>query len=219
MVGCGLAIGPEVREHGVVAPPSAPCASSTPIDAQWPSLEARQVASFAPRVVALLAGRWEVADRVFHGRWTNILDPSFQAYIREQLTLAIHIATAAGAHMVLLTAPCYSSGEQPNGAAWPEDAPARVNAYNDQLRAVAAQFRTSVSVVDLSALVCPGGHFTSSIDGVTVRAPDGIHFPYYRVGDPSAAAPDTKAQIDAFSNWIGPKLMPEILAGITPPTP
>jgi hypothetical protein len=48
---------------------------------------------------------------------------------------------------------------------------------------------------------------------VTVRAPDGIHFPYFHFGDPQAAAPDTLVQVDAFAKWIGPRLMPSLVAG------
>ena len=31
-------------------------------------------------------------------------------------------------------------------------------------------------LVDLSAIVCPGGHFTSELDGVPLRLDDGVHF-------------------------------------------
>jgi hypothetical protein len=41
---------------------------------------------------------------------------------------------------------------------------------------VAAQHPKTDSVVDLNAAACPGGKFTSSIDGVAVRRDDGVHF-------------------------------------------
>ncbi len=212
-IGCGLAIGPLVLEHGVAGAPGAPCDSTTPVGEQWPARLQGLVASDRPDVVALLAGRWEVTDRVFDGQWTNILAPAFQQYVRDQLRLAVQIGTASGAHMVLLTAPCYSSGEQPDGSPWPEDSPTRVSAYNDQLYTVAAEFPAQVSVVNLNALMCPGGRFEPVIDGVTVRAPDGVHFPYFQFGDPQASAPDDLAQVNAFAKWIGPKLMPQLVAG------
>jgi len=212
-IGCGVAIGPTVLEHGVAGAPGAPCDSATPVSEQWPARLASLVSSDHPDVVALLAGRWEVTDRVYDGQWTNILAPAFQQYVRKQLRLAVQIGTASGAHMVLLTAPCYSSGEQPDGSPWPEDAPARVEAYNDQLYKVAAEFPSQASVVNLNAMMCPGGRFESVIDGVTVRAPDGVHFPYFQFGDPEAAAPDDLTQVNAFAAWIGPKLMPLLVAG------
>jgi hypothetical protein len=62
-------------------------------------------------------------------------------------------------------------------------------------------------------MVCPAGRFHTSIDGVAVRAPDGIHFPYFQFGSPNAAAPNTFAQVNQFAKWIGPRLMPKLLNG------
>jgi peptidoglycan/LPS O-acetylase OafA/YrhL len=213
---CGLAIGSVVRDNGVVGPYGPPCESSTPVSEQWPAKLSGYVASDKPDVVALLAGRWEVVDTLYDGRWTNILDPAFRGYIEQQLRLAVQIGTSSGAHMVLLTAPCYSSGEQPDGTPWPEDSVARLTAYNDLLYQVAAEDQSRVSVVDLNAIVCPGGTFHSTLDGVTIRAPDGIHFPFYIFGA-QAAGPNTAAQVESFGKWIGPRLMPSLVAGAKAP--
>ena len=51
--------------------------------------------------------------------------------------------------MVIETAPCYDSGEQPDGAPWPQDSSSRISAYNDLVREVAGEFPSSVSVQDL----------------------------------------------------------------------
>ena len=67
-------------------------------------------------------------------------------------------------------------------------------------------------MVDLDALVCPGGSFASSIDGVTVRAPDGVHFPYYTVTASQSPDPDTVTQVEEFGAWLAPRLWPKILA-------
>jgi hypothetical protein len=77
---------------------------------------------------------------------------------------------------VFLTAPCTDEGEQPDGQPWPEDDPARLAEYNKLLHEVAAAHPKTESVVDLNAAVCPGGKFTTSIDGVAVRRNDGVHF-------------------------------------------
>ena len=209
---CGVAIGPLVKEDGVVGPPGAACNSTTPPAQQWPAQLRSMVAHDHPNVVALLAGRWEITDRLYRGQWTNITQPAFRAYVERQLNLAIHIGTSSGAHMVLLTAPCFASGEQPDGSPWPEDTASRLAAYNSSVRDVAAQNRATTSVVDLHAMVCPGGTYHSLLDGVTVRAPDGVHFPYYHLGQADAAAPDTRAQADAFGRWMAPRLIPELVA-------
>ena len=124
----------------------------------------------------LLAGRWEEVDRLYMGQWTNILNPPYAAYVKQQLELASKIVTPSGANMVFLTAPCLGEPLSPNGTPWPEDSPARQAAYNDLVRQVAAEYPKTDSVVDLNAVVCPGGNNSPTYKGVTVRTADGIHF-------------------------------------------
>ena len=145
-------------------------------------------------MVVLLAGRWEVVDREYQGSWTNILHPAFAAYVKSQLEQASQLVTATGSHMVFLTAPCTDEGEQPDGAPWPEDNPARLAVYNKLVREVAAEHPTTDSVVDLFGASCPGGKFATTIHGVAVRMHDGVHF------------------TDAGGEYLAPKIMPAIVA-------
>ena len=115
------------------------------------------------------AGRWSTAST--RGTWTNILNPAFAAYVKSQLEQASKLVTATGARMVFLTAPCTDEGEQPDGAPWPEDNPARLAVYNKLVREVAAEHPPTDSVVDLYAAACPGGKFATTVDGVDVRRP------------------------------------------------
>jgi lysophospholipase L1-like esterase len=147
-----------------------------------------------PNVSVLLAGRWEVVDREFDGTWTNILNPRFAAYVKEQLEQASQILTSTGAHMVFLTTPCTNEGEQPDGASWPEDDPARLAVYNKLVQEVAAQHPKTDSVVNLNKIVCPGGTYTSTMNGVVVRRTDGVHF------------------TTPGGELLAPKLMPPIVA-------
>jgi hypothetical protein len=124
----------------------------------------------------VLAGRWEVLDRKYKGAWTNILNPVYAAYVKSQLEKASTLVTTTGANLVFFTAPCTDEGEQPDGQPWPEDNPARLAEYNKLVRQVAARYPKTDSVVDLDAAACPGGKFTTSLDGVAVRGSDGIHF-------------------------------------------
>ncbi|MGH3745354.1 MAG: hypothetical protein ACRDTP_10885, partial [Mycobacteriales bacterium] len=121
------------------------------------------------------------------------------------------IGGAGGARVAIATAPCFASGEQPGGGRWPEDDPARLAVYNDVVAQVAAAHPGLVSVVPLGALVCPAGHVQTQVDGVTVRAPDGIHYPYYSFGDPDSADPDTAAQTASFAAWLAPRILPTLL--------
>ena len=143
---------------------------------QWPVEWQRRIAAFHPNVVVVLAGRWEVLDRTYDGRWTNILDPVYASYVKSQLQRAVDVATAQGARVVLLTAPCYDSGEQSDGNPWPEDSAARLAVYNRLVDEVAAANPTKASTVNLDAAACPGGHFEQFINGEQIRESDGVHF-------------------------------------------
>jgi peptidoglycan/LPS O-acetylase OafA/YrhL len=182
ILGCGVVFGPEVELMGVrdATPPacngspltSGEAESSQPWPYQW--LHAMSVTS--PNVVVLLAGRWEVVDREYKGKWTNILHPSFATYVKQQLELTSNLVTASGAHMVYLTTPCIDEGEQPDGSPWPEDGRARIAVYNKLIQEVAAEHPSTDSVVNLDAAACPGGHFESTLDGTVIRTTDGVHF-------------------------------------------
>ena len=219
ILGCGVAEGREVETTGDVVAVAAPCSSAPPRpgtpmlettmspfgttvtspDAEkWTAWYAHWVAAFRPRVVVLLAGRWEVMTRTYHDRWTNILQPAFAAYVERQLERAVGILSARGARVALLTAPCYDHGEQPDGKPWPTDSAARVGAYDRIVGAVGEKDRSTVSVVRLGALVCPGGVYHRVLGGVVVRSADGVHFTW--VG----------------GRYLGPRLWPEILRAAGP---
>ncbi len=182
VLGCGVVDGPSVELLGAVdqTPPACNGSRLTAGEAAtsqpWPYQWRNAMATVKPNVVVVLAGRWEVVDREYKGSWTNILHPAFAAYVKSQLDVASTLVTTTGANLVFLTAPCTDEGEQPDGLPWPEDNPARLAEYNKLVRQVAARHPKTDSVVDLDAAVCPGGKFTSSLDGVAVRRSDGIHF-------------------------------------------
>jgi len=211
IIECGVAEVTDVETGQAVEPPGPACRPGTdPVD-QWPALWQADVDRYRPQVVAILVGRWEVSNVKWDGAWTDILSTPFAHYVRRQLQLAVDIASSEGAHVDLLTAPCYDSGEQPDGDPWPADAPSRLAAYNAIVRAVGAANPSVVTVVDLDAIVCPGGRFVANENGIPIRAPDGVHFPWFTVGQPDAADPDTLAQVDRFGDWIGPRVWPKLL--------
>jgi hypothetical protein len=183
IVGCGVADGPEVEVMGERDSVGPACNGSTPAPGTplaqqpWPVQWQHDLAVDHPNVVALLAGRWEVLDREYQGKWTNILHPAFAAYVKRQLELASALVNSAGTRLVFLTAPCTNEGVQPDGAPWPEENPARLAAYNKLLREVAAEHPAVDSVANLGTAACPGGRYTTTKDGVTIRTvDDGIHF-------------------------------------------
>ncbi|MHB1890644.1 MAG: acyltransferase family protein [Acidimicrobiales bacterium] len=177
ILGCGVAIGSKYRSHGVVYPVGWAC-NTHPASGyvQWPVAWAQWIREYHPSVVALLAGRWEVMTRTWHGKWVHIGEPAYDAYLVHQLELAVRVATSGGAHMVMMTAPCYSSGEQPDGLPWPEDSAKRLDLYNSMVARVAGMFPGKVTLQNLDGLACPGGHFQASYHGMPLRCADGVHF-------------------------------------------
>jgi peptidoglycan/LPS O-acetylase OafA/YrhL len=195
LLGCGVVRSTEYTAHGVPDPMAASCNSSSPPSAQWPAQWGADLRQFGPDVVVLLAGRWEVMDRLIGGRWQHIGQPAFDADVRDSLEEAVRVGTSTGALMVLMTAPCFDSGEQPNGQPWPEDSPTRLADYNAIVRQVAAQHPTDVTVDDFDSLLCPGGQFTTTFDGVPVRDGDGVHIL------PSQAA----------GSWLSAHILPNLV--------
>lgn len=215
ILGCGVAEISEVSTGATTARVASPCNPATPASARWPALWTKSLARYRPSVVIVLAGRWEVYNAKWDGKWTNISTPAFARYVRTQLTEAVTVASATGAHVDLLTAPCYSGQEQLDGAPLPANTPKRVSRYNQLVRQVAAKRSPVASLVNLYGLVCPGGQYHQTIGDVTVRAPDGVHFPFYTRSAPRTPDPDTEAEVDAFGRWMGPRLWPQLLSRAT----
>jgi peptidoglycan/LPS O-acetylase OafA/YrhL/lysophospholipase L1-like esterase len=176
ILGCGITSGAEVQEKGVDYPMDPRC-SGSPTTTQWPTLWREDLAKDHPNVVMILAGRWEVSNRTYKGHWTNIENPTYAAYVQHQLRYAVQLAGAGGAAVVVLTAPCYDTGEQPNGQPWPEDSRARLAIYNGIVRDVVAS-TPGTSLLNFNAMACPGGHYEEYLDGQQVRLADGIHFTF-----------------------------------------
>jgi photosystem II stability/assembly factor-like uncharacterized protein len=170
VLGCGIAQGEPVMAGGVTYDSVAPACNGQPGVPQWPDYWAQYVSQLRPQITVLLAGYWEVCDRMFDGSWSNILEPRYQSYIKGELETAVRTLSADGARVVLLTSPYFDTGN------FPEDEPRRVDIYNALVRQVASEYPSIATVIDLNAFVDPGGSFASTVDGVTVRQSDGEHF-------------------------------------------
>jgi peptidoglycan/LPS O-acetylase OafA/YrhL len=176
ILGCGVTDGAEYQEKGVDAPMAVQC-RGTPARVQWQTLWKADIVRDHPNVVMILAGRWEVSNRTYDGHWTNIENPTYAAYVQRELRDAVGVAGSGGASVVLLTAPCYDTGEQPDGQPWPEDSRARLGVYNGIVRKVAAS-TPGVTLLNFNAMACPGGQYEETMDGQQVRLADGIHFTF-----------------------------------------
>ncbi|HMC40397.1 MAG TPA: hypothetical protein VKI19_12090, partial [Acidimicrobiales bacterium] len=207
--GCGMVISASVLEQGQPTSPAPPCDVHTPATGQWPALLRADLARFHPDVVIVAGGRWEVQSRraTDGGPWVQIGQPADASYVHDQLDEAASIVLAGPATLALATAPCFSSGEQPDGSAWPEDSPKRLAAYNGIVRQVVAAHPGRARLLDLDAMVCPGGRYRSSLGAIPLRAPDGVHYPFFNIGAPDAPDPDTVAECRSFGAWLAPRVL------------
>jgi peptidoglycan/LPS O-acetylase OafA/YrhL len=166
--GCGIATTEPYNAHGTIQDSLAPCKEE-------PALWQTAVDTLHPQVVAVIVGWWETMDRMYQGRWQHLGDPAFDAYEASKFEQAVSILSSRGAHVALMTAPYFDTGEQPDGQPWDEDSPQRVNILNRIIKSVAARHPGVVSVIPLGKILSPDGHFTWKINGQTVRLSDGIH--------------------------------------------
>lgn len=166
ILGCGLTTGGPYRYFGGQYDDLPQCA-------QWESRWTAALRRDKPDLVAILVGRWECMDRRHDGAWMHLGQAAYDAYVATRLDRAVTLMSAGGARVALLTAPYYKRGERPDGGSFPEDDPARVDAFNRVLRSVAAR-HPGVTVIDLNAALAPEGRFTKRINGTLVRY-DGVH--------------------------------------------
>ena len=143
----------------------------------WPTRWARTVLHRRP-ALSMMLFRLDVVDHRLGGRWQHMGDPEFDCALRARLLLLASVLAVTGRPVVFLTSPYYDTGEQPNGASWAEDDPSRVRAYNGLLAGVAREFPDVIHVVDLGAMLSPGGRYTRTIGSTVVRWVDGVHLTY-----------------------------------------
>ena len=168
-IGCDVDPSTTVNVMGVVSRAAQGCPRW---DESWSNLVER----IDPDVVVVFLGRWETIDRLFGGRWITVGDPSFDRHLQTELGRIVEIGSARGARVVFLTLPYITqTTQQPNGAPWDMNLPARTDAYNADLRAAVARYPGRAALIDLNAMVDPGGHYVSYIGKVRVRDYDDEH--------------------------------------------
>ena len=199
-IGCALSVLEPIRWRGRSAPELDSCRT-------WERDWQADVDAERPAVAVMLTGRWDIMDRMMDGRWVYPGDARYDAYLAHQLDRAIEILASRGAKVVLLTSPYFAPGERPDGTTWPEDDPARVDAFNRLLWDAASRHPDAVRVYDLNAILSPHGRFQRYDDTgrVMLRSDDGIHIPTW-----DRANRATYATGLAAGNYIAARLFPAI---------
>lgn len=154
------------------------------LDREWlPECRAReaelvtQLTEFAPDVVLMAGGMWDIADRKPEGfdEWTHIGEPEYDAYLMGEIQHLTDTLSAKGATVVWTTAPTFDPQYDPSTymgrPPYSEAEPGRSKAFNDVL-AVALMSRPGAKLLDLAGWMqsFPGGEFSENL------RVDGVHF-------------------------------------------
>jgi photosystem II stability/assembly factor-like uncharacterized protein len=192
--GCALAIGPYLL-NGEPSPHPGLCAT-TP---GWvPHYEAA-IAAFHPVLSVLVLGPWDLNTRFINGKYQSPGRSAYDAYFRQQVAMALQILTAGGGRVVITTAPYIRQNGPEYCAPKPARNPGcpsqkqRVAALDNAARQAAAGYPGRATLIDLGRKLSPHDTFASSVDGVVVRAADGVHLT--TPGD----------------EWMAPWLLPQLV--------
>lgn len=129
-----------------------------------------------PEVVGVLIGRWELANHLYDGGWVHVGEATWDGVLENAMDQLVSLLGSRGARVIIYTFPYIDPPDvQLNGSPYPENLPSRVDAWNAILRSVAAS-HPATTLVNLNAILDPGGHYDEYVDGIGVRLnDDGIH--------------------------------------------
>ena len=160
ILGCGI-MGDAPIEPWMGGGPMSPY----PACADWRQQYRWAIDGWHPDIVVFVAGYWESQPRLFNGSYADMDDdPAYTSAVQSAITDALGILHSQGAAVIAATAPFFGDGTPPS----------LIDDYNSSLRQVAAGF-SGTQVLDLNALLDPGGSYQAVVDGVDARSPDGVH--------------------------------------------
>jgi TM2 domain-containing membrane protein YozV len=167
--GCGATNGAEMQmwTRPGVDEPSLPACSLWAAQMEWVTRR------YHPDAVVIQLGYWEEQTRLWGGRYVNLGDPAYAAYIQQNLERAVSIAHGGGASVIINTSPYFGDGT-PNWI---------VNDFNALVAAVAAQNPSFVTVLNVNHILSPNGTYTQDVDGLAVRPADNVHLTMAGVHD------------------------------------
>jgi peptidoglycan/LPS O-acetylase OafA/YrhL len=167
VVGCGVIPG-DLQNGQVRRPPQEGCQTW---EDHW-----RKAAAGNPDVAIVFLGAWEVHDAWVDGHRLRVGTQAWRRYLLGQVDTGLHLLTDHTTTRVgVMRVPCFDDRHpEPRGSAAERNDPTRVAAVNDVLADATARHPGRAVMVDYASFACPGSHFRTKVDGVTLR-PDGIH--------------------------------------------
>lgn len=159
----------------------------------WRERWSAAVQEIRPDVVVVQVGTQEVWDRRVDGAEVPFDTPAGRALSAAELDEAIGVLTADGARVVLVTLPASNWETWGLRLADPRRSvnnPQWVADWNERLGAAARRHADRCVLADLAGLLTPSGDYRATVDGVVVRAGDGLHL--------------TAAGQDLAATWLVP---------------
>ena len=139
---------------------------------EWFDRFGQFVDEFEPHVVLVLVGRGDQARRIVPGTDgpKRVGDPEFDDLMGSTYDRVLATLERPGTTVIISTFPCFDEAlfnfePGPDGRQRNETNAA----FNDFLRGLGRP------VIDLDRRLCPGGRFTTAIEGVDNGRPDGLH--------------------------------------------
>ena len=133
---------------------------------------AETMASTGADMAVVLVGPWDVKDRRLPGdsTWRSVGDPEYDTFLFGEMTKAVDVLSARGAHVVWLTTPPVAEVAKGTGQPeWRELPPIdRVERFNDMVKRLPAARPQKVAVVDFAEWVRASGRDAE-------LRPDGVH--------------------------------------------
>jgi peptidoglycan/LPS O-acetylase OafA/YrhL len=116
---------------------------------------------------------WQIDGKIVH-----LGQPSFDAYVENQIDRLVDTLGANGTKILFLSVPYTDPPSQSNGSPAPAASPARHALINSMLESEARKHPSTVQVLDIDPIVSPGNHYDADVNGQLCRF-DGVHFSVY----------------------------------------
>ena len=126
----------------------------------------------------ILAGRWEVSNRTYEGRWTNIENPTYAAYVRRQLEYAVQRGRLRRGVSRPADGSVLRHRRATRRPAVARGFTGRLGIYNDIVRQRCRLHRRAPRSSTSTRWHVPEGSTRNIMDGQQVRLGDGIHFTF-----------------------------------------
>jgi peptidoglycan/LPS O-acetylase OafA/YrhL len=124
-------------------------------------------------VLAMMTGAWEVLDQRIGNTTYKFPSPQWHALVEGGLRKGVSILAGKGRTVYVFPLPCFGTGD-PQFPLPARGDPARVNAINDMLDAIAREI-PHVKLVPWRDVVCPQGRRAETYQGVNLWQPDNVH--------------------------------------------